>query len=201
MSIAGQPTWSALRFEADLRANGRVFRDLTPAERWCLVAGVLPIAAYSPFKGRLLIAERAAVDADEFADLADVPLRVAKSLMRKLKDAGRLLWDEDLDCWYLADLGFHWDRTTTGAERWSRDRYARFAGAAGFFSEQQIRARVEFYGGICWICRAVPYQAIDHVKPLARGGSNWPSNLRPVCRECNSRKGAKWPYARRAGTV
>ena len=31
--------------------------------------------------------------------------------------------------------------------------------------------------------------AIDHVKPIARGGSNWPANLRPACTPCNSRKG------------
>jgi 5-methylcytosine-specific restriction endonuclease McrA len=22
---------------------------------------------------------------------------------------------------------------------------------------------------------------MDHVKPLAQGGSNWPANLRPIC--------------------
>jgi hypothetical protein len=37
----------------------------------------------------------------------------------------------------------------------------------------------------------------DHVKPLARGGSNWPANLRPACKSCNSRKGARWPFEQR----
>lgn len=68
--------------------------------------------------------------------------------------------------------------------------------ADGFATRAQIKARVAFYGGLCWICRAVPYQAIDHVKPLARGGSNWPANLRPACKSCNSRKGARWPFER-----
>lgn len=30
----------------------------------------------------------------------------------------------------------------------------------------------------------------DHVVPLARGGDNHPTNLQPLCRRCNSRKGA-----------
>jgi hypothetical protein len=64
--------------------------------------------------------------------------------------------------------------------------------ASGIATAQQIAARVAYYGGLCWICRE-PYEAIDHVKPLAKGGSNWPANLRPACRPCNSRKGARWP--------
>ncbi len=32
------------------------------------------------------------------------------------------------------------------------------------------------------------------VKPLAKGGSHWASNLRPACRSCNSRKGDRWPF-------
>jgi hypothetical protein len=35
---------------------------------------------------------------------------------------------------------------------------------------------------------------MDHVKPLAAGGSQWPSNQRPACWPCNFRKGARWPY-------
>ncbi|NAE18264.1 hypothetical protein GUJ16_13385 [Enterococcus hirae] len=39
-----------------------------------------------------------------------------------------------------------------------------------------------------------PASEIDHVKPLSRGGSAWPANLRPACRTCNSKKRARWPY-------
>ena len=62
--------------------------------------------------------------------------------------------------------------------------------AKGFCSSEQLRSRVEFYGGRCWICNG-QYDSIDHVIPLSKGGSNWPSNLRPACRSCNSVKGSR----------
>lgn len=34
---------------------------------------------------------------------------------------------------------------------------------------------------------------LDHIKPLARGGSNWPSNLQWLCVACNLSKSAKDP--------
>ncbi|MFI1913471.1 HNH endonuclease [Nocardia sp. NPDC020380] len=50
-----------------------------------------------------------------------------------------------------------------------------------------------YFGGRCWLCRA-PYEAIDHVKPLAQGGAHCLSNLRPICSPCNLRKGDRWPF-------
>lgn len=32
---------------------------------------------------------------------------------------------------------------------------------------------------------------IDHIQPLARGGTNYPDNLACSCAECNLSKGAK----------
>ena len=53
--------------------------------------------------------------------------------------------------------------------------------------------RWEMYGGLCWICGTTA-TANDHVKPLARGGLHIPSNIRPICHSCNSRKSATWPF-------
>lgn len=33
--------------------------------------------------------------------------------------------------------------------------------------------------------------SIDHIKPLSKGGSNWPRNLQLMCKSCNSSKHAK----------
>lgn len=70
-------------------------------------------------------------------------------------------------------------------------RRARIRGAAGSCSVEQLQARIDYYGGLCSYCRAAPFEHVDHAIPVARGGSNWPSNLRPACRDCNLRKWTK----------
>ncbi len=60
-------------------------------------------------------------------------------------------------------------------------------------SAEQIRQRIAFYGGLCWMCGG-DATVIDHVKPLAAGGAHMLCNLRPACSNCNGRKGAQWPY-------
>jgi len=74
-------------------------------------------------------------------------------------------------------------------------RRARKRGAAGNATNEQILARIAYYGWKCWMCGA-PWEEIDHVIALARGGSNWPANLRPACAHCNHSKGHR-PATRR----
>ena len=59
--------------------------------------------------------------------------------------------------------------------------------APGHATKEQVRWRIEMTGGMCYLCGDVA-TAIDHVIPLSRGGSNWPANMRPVCKRCNSKK-------------
>lgn len=75
-----------------------------------------------------------------------------------------------------------------------RLRRDRKRGAKGICTFAQLQARIDYYGGLCWIC-GDPMQAIDHVKPLAKGGTEWPANLRPICTSCNSKKRDLWPYS------
>ena len=88
-------------------------------------------------------------------------------------------------------------RVSVRARKYAFVRRARQRAAQGRASAQQIMWRVQMFGERCWICSA-PYEHVDHVKPLAKGGSNWPANLRPICRGCNARKAAKWPYDKEA---
>jgi len=76
---------------------------------------------------------------------------------------------------------------------WNTKRRALHAGAAGYATAEQRAARWDYYGGKCYIC-GKDAEAMDHVKPLDRGGGNFPANLRPICKRCNSVKGARWPY-------
>ena len=68
-------------------------------------------------------------------------------------------------------------------------RIARKRGAPGRATPEQMTARWNYFGGRCWMCFA-PAEQFDHVIPLSRGGTNWPSNLRPACALCNQKKWA-----------
>lgn len=61
------------------------------------------------------------------------------------------------------------------------------------FTPEQLALRWAYYGNKCWICRG-PATASDHVKPIAKGGAHMLSNLRPICKSCNSTKHCKWPF-------
>lgn len=63
----------------------------------------------------------------------------------------------------------------------------RAAAGADYTTAEHIVWRWAMWGGRCWICGNTA-EATDHVFPLNAGGSHWPSNLRPVCRSCNSKR-------------
>lgn len=62
------------------------------------------------------------------------------------------------------------------------------------FSDEQLTARLAYYGHKCWICNTCDYEELDHVKPLSKGGAHMLGNLRPACRSCNRSKHASWPF-------
>lgn len=47
----------------------------------------------------------------------------------------------------------------------------------------------EQYGEICQHCKNTENIVIDHIIPLAKGGTNNLKNLQPLCQSCNSKKG------------
>lgn len=62
------------------------------------------------------------------------------------------------------------------------------------FTNEQLSARLAYYGHKCWICKTGNYEELDHVKPLSKGGAHMLSNLRPACQPCNRAKWANWPF-------
>lgn len=60
------------------------------------------------------------------------------------------------------------------------------------FTLEQLDARMSVFGHRCAYCGG-PFEHVDHVKPLSKGGPHCLSNLRPACASCNLRKLAKHP--------
>jgi len=59
--------------------------------------------------------------------------------------------------------------------------------AAGTHSQEDRRRAFGDYNGLCVYCLGRA-DTVDHVSPLARGGSNGPENLVPACMRCNASK-------------
>lgn len=77
-------------------------------------------------------------------------------------------------------------------------RRARIRNAEGSATKTQIKAKFDYYGNRCIYCGCRENLTVEHIKPLSRGGSNWPANLAPACKNCNLRKGdrklGEWIY-------
>jgi len=65
---------------------------------------------------------------------------------------------------------------------------ARKRSASGRWWAQDIRTLRVVLGSLCPACGKRRSGSIDHVIPLARGGSNHPTNLQFLCNRCNSSK-------------
>jgi 5-methylcytosine-specific restriction endonuclease McrA len=54
---------------------------------------------------------------------------------------------------------------------------------------RRLRAHLLNGSTPCEVCGTFRDLTVDHIKPVWAGGGNSPSNLRVLCRSCNSRKG------------
>lgn len=91
----------------------------------------------------------------------------------------------------------------------ARKRKALKKGADGSHTEKDIDKIFRNQGGVCNTCgKKLTYYRkkryhVDHIIPLAKGGSNWPDNLQLLCPACNQSKGTKNPveWARQSGRL
>lgn len=81
-----------------------------------------------------------------------------------------------------------------------RARYGRRVTGALPFTTAQLDARMSMFGRKCWMCGG-PFEHVDHVKPLAKGGRHMLANLRPACGPCNGKKRDRWTGARGISTM
>lgn len=67
---------------------------------------------------------------------------------------------------------------------------ARRRSAEGKFTKDDIQALLLLQKGRCAGCRCDVTKKfhVDHIVALAKGGSNWPSNLQILCESCNTSK-------------
>ena len=87
--------------------GSRKLRRFTPAERWCVVAGVWALAAKAPLRGYLLIAEGIAVEPADIAEQAGVTPAIARSTLAKLRDLGMLEHDDEHGAEFVHDWHNH----------------------------------------------------------------------------------------------
>ena len=76
-----------------------------------------------------------------------------------------------------------------------RNRRAKIANADGYHTKDDILKILERQKFKCNNCRVSLRKGyhVDHVMPIALGGSNWPKNLQCLCQLCNNKKHAKHP--------
>ena len=85
-------------------------------------------------------------------------------------------------------------------------RRVRRVGAEGNHTTADVAAIREKQKNRCAICR-VDLRKVkaheDHIIPISKGGSNWPSNIQLLCQTCNCRKSNKLPeqFARECGLL
>ena len=71
------------------------------------------------------------------------------------------------------------------------ERRARILGAEGTFTAQEWEEVKKKYNYCCAYClqsEDVVKLTKDHIIPLTKGGSNYITNIQPLCRSCNSSK-------------
>jgi len=72
-------------------------------------------------------------------------------------------------------------------------RRARQSKAEGAFTYEDVQRIFKAQNGRCACCRSKAGLTIDHIVPLAKGGTNWPANLQGLCLSCNTAKQARDP--------
>lgn len=72
-----------------------------------------------------------------------------------------------------------------------KNRARKFGILNSSFSKEEWKFLLNFYGNRCLSCGTDKKLEPDHVIPLSKGGLNIMSNIQPLCRSCNSKKGAK----------
>ena len=58
-------------------------------------------------------------------------------------------------------------------------------------SDAEIQMAMAMLGNACLCCGSAEGIQVDHIIPLSKGGFHHPTNVQPLCRECNEKKQAR----------
>lgn len=81
------------------------------------------------------------------------------------------------------------------AEAEQRRRVRKFGNQVIKFNDRDWNDKVKYWSDKCWICKG-PWDQMDHVKPISKGGGHLLANLRPICALCNIQKYNNWPITK-----
>ncbi len=127
-----------------------------------------------------------------------------EAITARMRERARQRREEDAEAvnrkkaeWRQANLervrgtAVNWHKANPHSHKISNARRrARKRAAEGSYTKDDIAAIYAGQNGQCVYCQAhlgQQYHA-DHVKPLAKGGSNWPENIQLTCTTCNLKK-------------
>jgi hypothetical protein len=81
------------------------------------------------------------------------------------------------------------------SRRHDKRRSERARAAEGTHTDEDVFKLLNLQKHKCANCKCCVKKSyhLDHIMPLAKGGSNWPSNLQVLCPSCNMKKSCKDP--------
>lgn len=174
--------------------NGKACKQGHVAENYigggCVVCRDIGRAAYDA-------ANRERINSERKAKRAANPEK-ARAIVTKYRKANREITNASSAKWRERNADHERqyriaNRDNSNAR--SRGRRAQKRAAEGHHTKEDIQTIHTAQGGKCACCKTKVGKRyhVDHIQPLARGGSNWPSNLQILCPTCNISKGARDP--------
>jgi 5-methylcytosine-specific restriction endonuclease McrA len=107
--------------------------------------------------------------------------------VKRMKPLMTSLSDEEYDDWLHPErVSIAENRTASESARWVR----KFA-AESNFTKAELKELCTYYANRCLCCGASAPLVADHVIPLSRGGDHDITNIQPLCKPCNNRKGTR----------
>ena len=103
---------------------------------------------------------------------------------------------ERYDAWckpyQAAYIKNHYANNLDKYQAYRQNRRVRVMNAEGSFTAKEWRDLCEKYNNRCLCCgRDDVSMTADHIVPLSKGGSNYISNIQPLCLSCNMKKHTK----------